>query len=82
MTTRDRLSTFLVLSAAVYLGFYVFGLVMGVYSPGEVLYFTIPALVMTILLVIYTVRARRAPRPDADDPLVHTAQHLRETRGF
>ena len=82
MTPRTRLTTFAVLSAGVFLGFYLFGLVMGVYSPGDVLYFTIPAVVAVILLVLYVVRARRAPSPGADDPLTRTTRHLRETRGF
>jgi hypothetical protein len=82
MKQRDRISTFLILSAAVYLGFYIFGLVMGVYSPGEVPYFTIPALVMAAVLIAVIYRGRRAASVPADDPLIHTAHNLRETRGF
>jgi hypothetical protein len=82
MTVRDRLPTFLFLSVAVYLGFYVFGLVMGVYSPGEVWYFSIPAVGMAAFLVVAIYRERRARRAPAADPVTQAAHRLRETRGF
>jgi hypothetical protein len=59
MSVNDRLSTIITLAASVYLGFYVFGLVMGVYSPGEVPYFTIPALLLVGVLAVLAVAGRR-----------------------
>jgi hypothetical protein len=70
------------LAVGAYLGFYVFGLVMGVYSPGDVPYFTIPAVVFAVGLVVLAVVGRRGePGPDEEE-LTHRTRHLRETRGF
>ena len=79
MDLSNRLSTFLTLAMMVFLGFYIFGLVMGVYTPGEVLYFTIPAILFAVLVVVLFARARRnSPK----SPRTAEARHLRETRGF
>ncbi|HEX2467575.1 MAG TPA: hypothetical protein VHJ54_05155 [Solirubrobacterales bacterium] len=82
MNLHDRLETILWLAVLAYLGFYVFGLIMGVYSPGEVLYFTIPAAVLACAYVVHAIRSRRAARDRGDDESLREAQRLRETRGF
>jgi hypothetical protein len=84
MTMNDRLSTIITLGLTAYLGFYVFGLIMGVYSPGEVPYFTIPAFFFVGVLVLRMVAGRRrsAAVPPTQDELTRATRHLRETRGF
>jgi hypothetical protein len=83
MSTRTRLSTWFILGISAYLGFYVFGLVMGAYSPGDVLYFTIPALIFVVMLIGTVIAFRRSGQRRADDDeLSREARHWRETRGF
>ena len=85
MSKSDRVSTVITLGIFAYLGFYAFGLVMGVYSPGDVPYFTIPAVLMVGFVVVREIASRL--RGDRKDPLTGDAvsresRHLRETRGF
>jgi hypothetical protein len=82
MSSRTRLTNFVILSAGVYLGFYVFGLVMGVFSPGEVPYFTIPAFVAVAMVIVAVVWRRRASSKTEDEGVTRAARHFRETRGF
>jgi hypothetical protein len=66
-----------------YLGFYVYGLVMGAFSPFELLGFTILAGLCLAAFVAYTVRLRRAMRtPGEHEALMRQAHVLRERRGF
>jgi len=81
MSTQDRLVTAAWLGVLAFLGFYVFGLVMGVYAPGEVLYFTIPAVVLAALYAVHMVRARRAARNMSDESR-RKARRQSEARGF
>ena len=67
-----------------YLGFYVFGLVMGVFSPLELYGFTIAAVVLVAGFVWRTVRVGREvsePGPEHDE-LMHKLHDLKEHRGF
>ncbi len=83
MNLSSRLSTGLWLAGLVFLGFYVFGLIMGVYSPGEVLYFTVPAAVLTVAAVAYLIWGRRSTAARADeDETIRDSRRLREGRGF
>lgn len=82
MTRHDRLMTVFWLAILAYLGFYVFGLIMSVYSPGDVLYFTIPAAIFAVLYVVHVFRSRRTSTREGYDELVRESQRLRETRGF
>ncbi len=83
MTASKHLSTWIILALGAYLGFYVFGLVMGAYSPGDVPYFTIPAAIFAALLIVMVVASRRSGgRRPTDDPLSREARYQRETRGF
>ena len=79
MTLRDRLFTFSTLAMLVYLGFYIFGLAMGVYAPGDVPYFTIPAAVFAVIFVAQLVGAHR---DSSRKGMTREERHLRETRGF
>jgi hypothetical protein len=86
MSRRDRLTTAFRLAVLAYLGFYLFGLIMGVYAPGAVLYFTIPAAILGSALVVHVVRSRRAAparaTAAADEELTHAEHRLREKRGW
>jgi hypothetical protein len=64
-------------------GFYVYGLVMGVFSPVELIGFTILAVFFTALFVIHVVRVRRAMRTPEDRAAMMREAHVyRERRGF
>lgn len=86
MNRRDRLVTAFWLAVLAYLGFYVFGVVMGVYAPGDVLYFTIPAGVLACALVVHVIRSRRAAAArttvSTDEEFARAEHKLRETRGW
>jgi hypothetical protein len=82
MTLADRVWTGFWLGVLTYLGFYVFGLVMGVYTPSEVPYFTIPAAVLAALYLVHATRGRRAASGGGDDETARLAHRLREGRGF
>ncbi len=73
------------LAMLAFLGFYVYGLVLGVFSPFELVGFTVLAVVFTVLVALQLRRTRRAIR-DPDDPahaeITGVAQKQREKRGF
>ena len=71
------------LAALGYLGFYVYGLVMGVFSPIEMVGFTIIAAVCLGAFVVHSVRLRRALKdPSQHDAIMRNAHVYRERRGF
>jgi hypothetical protein len=75
----------IILGLLAYLGFYVFGIVMGVFSPTERWIFTIPAAVFVILYVLYSRRVRQAiddPSDPRHEATVHAARDQREKRGW
>ena len=80
----EKLGTVVPLAILAYLGFYVYGLVMGAFSPGELIGFTIIAAGSTIGLFLYSTWKRR----HADElesptsPRSRQRRSLRETRGF
>jgi threonine/homoserine efflux transporter RhtA len=80
MSFSDRLSTALSLGALAYLGFYIFGLIMGIYSPGEVIGFTIGA-AAAAFYVVQVIRGRRASAESSEEAM-REAHRLREERGF
>lgn len=86
MNRRDRLVTAFWLAVLAYLGFYVFGIVMRVYAPGDVLYFTIPAGLFACALVVHAIRSRRAASARAaaraDEEFARAEHRLREERGW
>ena len=81
MNLSDRLSTALSLGALAYLGFYIFGLIMGIYSPGEVIGFTIGAAAAAAFYVLQVIRGRRASAEPSEEAM-REAHRLREERGF
>jgi hypothetical protein len=65
-----------------YLGFYVYGLVMGVFSPVEMLGFTAIAGVCVIAALVHAVRFRRAMNGPDRLRMTRELQKFRETRGW
>jgi hypothetical protein len=82
MIVPNRLSTGFWLAGLGFLGFYLFGLIMGVYSATEVPYFTIPAGVVAVAFAIYLARGGRPGAADSADAGIRESRHLRERRGF
>ena len=83
MTRLGSLSRVALLAGLAYLGFYVYGLVMGVFSPFELWAFTILAVVFAAAFIVHMVRLRRAMRtPGAHEQLMREAHVYRERRGF
>jgi membrane protein implicated in regulation of membrane protease activity len=63
------------------IGLYLFGLVMGVFAPGELLGWTILVVVLAVLLAMHLRRERRAL--EAREPeTMHALASARERRGF
>jgi hypothetical protein len=83
MTLLGNLSRLALLGALGYLGFYVYGLVMGVFSPFELVGFTILAVVFAAAFTVHVVRLRRAMKtPGHHEALMRQAHVYRERRGF
>jgi membrane protein implicated in regulation of membrane protease activity len=84
MKAIKQLNAVFLLAGMGYLGFYVYGLVMGAFAPLELLGFTVVAIVFAVLFAIHAVRVSRAMRDD--DGFRHSEmrrQHeLRQRRGF
>ncbi len=55
---------------------------MGVFSPGEMVGFTILAVVFVVAGVIHFIRFRRAMQGPEKDRITHELQLLKEKRGF
>jgi membrane protein implicated in regulation of membrane protease activity len=83
MKLVDRLGPLFVLAGLAYLGFYVYGLVMGVFSPTEMIGFTVLGVFFAAVFVLHVVRVRRAMRdPEQHDRIMHELHTQRERRGF
>ena len=79
MKLSTEVKTLPVLVALAYLGFYVWGLAMSVFTPVELGALSVVAVGCVVLVVAATVIARRSPEePEAR----HKANVLRERRGF
>jgi hypothetical protein len=79
----DRIKLLIPLLAAVYLGFYVFALVMGVFAPAELLWMGAIAAVCAVGLIVYVIAIRRGISPISEDsPLQRAGREQRERRGF
>lgn len=79
----ERFKILIPLLAAMYLGFYIFALVMSVFAPFELIWLTVIAVICVAGLIAYAVAIRRGISPIADDsPLSRAAQEQRERRGF
>ena len=81
-----RLEALIALVALGYLGFWTYGLVMGVFALGELLFFTTITALILVGFGIYAIRRRRAAARgtlgEADETLAKAARHQREVRGF
>ena len=67
------------------IGFYVAGLVMGVFNPLELWFFTAAVIAIVVLFVFHGRRIRRIIREQEEpghDELRQTLGRMRETRGF
>ena len=72
-----------IILAAAYLGFYVWGLAMGVFTPVELGAFSVVAVVCIVGIVAGAVVARRSPPdPEGRREIRRDEGKLRETRGF
>lgn len=73
------------LGALGYLVLYGFGLVMGAYSPGELIGFTLVGATALALLLVVGYRRHRALADESDAEhaeLMREAHDMREKRGF
>ena len=83
MRLVSRFGLLIVVAGLAYLGFYVYGVVLGVFSPVELIGFTALAFVFTGLFVVHMVRVRRAMRaPEQRAEMMREAHVYRERRGF
>ncbi len=86
MTTRlTTISRLVLLAGFAYLGFYVFGVVMNVFAPGDIPLFTVIAFVVVIAGVVHLLRARRAVEeedPEDRRERMREQHELRQRRGF
>jgi hypothetical protein len=78
-----RFGRLFVVAGLAYLGFYVYGVVMGVFSPVELIGFTALAVLFTAVFVVHVIRVRRAMRdPEERAAIMREAHVHRERRGF
>jgi hypothetical protein len=83
LSANEAVKVGLPLLAAVYLGFYAFALVLGVFGLTEIPVFTIVAAVCAAGLVAYAIAARRGRGPiDPEGTAARAARAERERRGF
>lgn len=82
MNLNSRTVTVLQLVALAYLGFYAWGLVMGVFTPVELGFLSVLAAVLVVLVAGSLLAARRARSNEQKEELRRTTAQLRETRGF
>ena len=86
MTTKlPAISRFLLLAGFAYLGFYVYGIVMGVFAPSEIPLFTVIAVAVVVAAVVHLLRVRTSRAvedPEERRERMHEEHELRERRGF
>jgi fatty acid desaturase len=61
---------------------FAFFVVMGGFSPGDVLWLTLIVGVLGLLFVIHQIRVGHELDEHADEPLTRQLQRIRERRGF
>lgn len=85
MKLFQGLSSLFWLAVLGFLALYVYGLVMGAFSPGELIGFTALAIAATVGLAIHQLRVRHAMEA-RDDPahndVARRMHSRRESRGF
>lgn len=83
MELVSKLGRLFVLGGMAYLGFYVYGIVMGVFSPVELIGFTALAVLFAGVFAVHVVRVRRAMRiPEQRAAMMREAHVHRQRRGF
>jgi TRAP-type C4-dicarboxylate transport system permease large subunit len=83
MTYLGTLGRIAVLAALGYLGFYVYGLMMGVFTPMQTVGFSVVAALCLTVFAVYSVRYRRAMKdPSKQAAMMRQAHVYRERRGF
>ena len=83
ITKLPEISSLVLLIGFAYLGFYVFGIVMGVFGPGEIPLFSVIAMVVVVAGVVHFVRRRKAIEdPEERHERLHEQHDMRERRGF
>ena len=86
MTTKlPAIGRLVLLAGFAFLGFYVFGVVMDVFVPGEIPVFTVIAVVVVVAAVVYFLRARTSKaveNPQERRERMREQHELRERRGF
>jgi len=74
---------FAILACLAYLGFYVYGLVMGVFSPGEMVGFSSIAAGILITCGVYAMFLRREPvESEERRKMLHDLHEQQRRRGF
>jgi hypothetical protein len=82
---RGRITRALWLGLLAFLGLYVYGIVIGAFSPAELIGFTVIAAVGAVLFSVHLFRVHRVmsdPGHPEHDRLMRGTQHERERRGF
>jgi hypothetical protein len=83
MELASKFGLLFVLAGLAYLGFYVYGVVLGVFSPVELIGFTVLAFFFAGVFAVHIVRVRRAMRtPEQRAAMMRKAHVHRERRGF
>ena len=82
MDALSTMSRLVLLGGLVFLGFYVFGLIMGVFAPGEMVLFSAIAVGVVVVYAIHAVRLRRPMDEDEERALRRELSQQRERRGF
>ena len=83
MKIVPMLGRLLLLGGLVFLGLYCYGLVMGVFSPGEMVGFTVIAVGVVVAYAIHAIRLRRRTEDPSERPAIMRELHdQRERRGF
>jgi uncharacterized membrane protein len=80
---RVQIALWVIAIAAI--GFYVTGLVMGIFNPLEMWLFTAAVIAIVVLFIFHARRIRRIIREQDEpghDELRHKLGRMRETRGF
>ena len=83
MRFAPMLSRLVLLCGLVFLGLYCYGLVMSVFSPGEMVLFTAIAVGVVVAYAIHAIRLkRRVEDPSERAAIMRDLHDQRERRGF
>jgi hypothetical protein len=82
MDVLSAISRFVLLAGLAFLGFYVFGLIMGVFAPGQIIAFSIIALVVVVTFAVHVIRMRRPMDAQQRREMRRELNSQKERRGF